>query len=282
MEKAKKLVKSNQKIKGEHQILQIKDIVKSEDITFKAYLQLITMTQDFGKPLSPDYVQNQLDTPGKNVVVYRTNNKIVGDNRDEPSGFAIYQLKQEDDTIICEVLALVSAHNKKKIHNMLVTSEAVINADKENQRSCGDAILEDIQEWLLDLMKLLPTITRAKITLEALNIEYVVCFYAKHGFVPDQKTPSEDSLIPMKLDVKEKCECVEKLHAKRTLVYKGTNNEGNKFYTFSDGSYSYVNLDRRTRGLVSIYHSATCSHEAEIDSVPIKRRRMFDETETNI
>ena len=68
---------------------------------------------------------------------------------DQKSGFLIYKLKEAETNMICDLLAVLSIDKQKKIQNILKSSNnAAMKADKENHKSCGDDIMDDIKDRL--------------------------------------------------------------------------------------------------------------------------------------
>ena len=65
----------------------------------------------------------------------------------------------------------------------------------------------------------------------------------------------------------------EREHGTRRLVYSGKNWKGNIFYNYSDGTYSYLNMDRTTRGPISVYQSEGPDGLATIGYVPYPKRQ---------
>ena len=184
------------------------------------------------------------------------------------SGHALFTIKQEGADITCTILALNCKVSKTQ-NSMRLSMEQLTTAE---ERVC-DTVLEDVKGLVLSLST--SKNCEGRINIEALNTEYVLCFCVKHGFVPDDsydRTLSDNSFIPMTLTVGPE-ELTERRKGTRRLVYSGKNWKGNIFHTYSDGSYSYLNMDRTTGGPISVYQSEGPDGLATIGYVPYPKRQ---------
>ena len=183
------------------------------------------------------------------------------------SGHVFFKLSFDRSVVNCVMLALLSWHTM--IKNTLRLSSQTLESLETS--ICGD-VLEDLKE----LLRLLNSSVsgKPKIFMEALNREPAVRFYVKHGFVPDNhnRIPDDNSTIPMTLEVHPH-------ENAKHLDYEGMNQNGNKYLTYSDQSYSYMNMTHTSEGKVleSVYHSASQESPSQFGSIPMKKRKPFQE-----
>ena len=135
-------------------------------------------------------------------------------------------------------------------------------------------LLRDLEELIKTLVVYIE-IKEAEIHLESVNIEYVVSFYIKNGFVPTEKEPTEEDLIPMikRVSLDRTLEEMMQPPMTRKCLYKGRNGNGNVYFCYSDGTFSYLNMKRGR--FSSAYHMYSDGH-SELGFVPEKRRKEFD------
>ena len=151
-----------------------------------------------------------------------------------------------------------------------------LRLSSQTLESLETSICDDVLEDLKELLRLLNSSVsgKPKIFMEALNREPAVRFYVKHGFVPDNhnRIPDDNSTIPMTLEVHPH-------ENAKHLDYEGMNQNGNKYLTYSDQSYSYMNMTHTSEGKVleSVYHSASQESPSQFGSIPMKKRKPFQE-----
>ena len=262
---------NNNTLMGE-QVLGLEHLLQKDRdslIDFKGEIKLLTDPSTY-----TSVVTSHLKKPNKSVMYWlpKTFERVEG------SGHALFTIKKERAVITCTILALNSKVSKTQ--NSLRLSMKKLDIVEE--RIC-DTVLEDTKRLLRSLS--ISDKSDARINIEALNSEYVLCFCVKHGFLPDDsfdRTLSDDNLIPMTLTV-ELEELEERESGTKRVLYKGTNWKGNKYLTFSDGTFSYMNTERTAEGptVANVYHSGRPGECAKIGYVPYEKRKPM-ETECDI
>ena len=262
---------------NESRLFKIKEVLKGGNITLEKYTELIALTTQRGGSLDPEFVGKHLEERENHVVIYNRNTKLIPEETGGSSGFIIYTIEHKDHIIVCNLICILSIDNKQKISDILnedVPDWKLKSRKKLEAQGCGDMALKDLENVVKAMLVAEQGVETAEICLESVNVEYVVGFYIKNGFVPTSAVPSEDGVIHMRKRISLKRTLEEVHHPElynRRLVYTGTNREGNTFYSYEDGSYSYRNMDSKGR-LRSVYHSNTM----EYGEVPKKRRMEFD------
>ena len=258
---------------------RIHQICQSSTLSNKERNELSDFTQEFGDRLSGPHVWNLLHQNNNEVMVYKRST--------DPSCFTIFTIKIDDESkeISLHLEAICSGSRKRKekknvaSYNLLVDNFNKLKTVRT--KSDGDYALFDLEYRIRTIMACNEFREyKAKIHLGAINKEYVVAFYVRNGYNFDRAglLDQESSLIPMKKTLQNTKEWKEFLEAfksiqdssrshkmrliyqfqknifmSKTLSYTGLNTSGQKYFVYTDGSYSYLNRDWSYR-LSSIYH----------------------------
>ena len=189
--KVKKYMKKSA-MSDESRLFRVTEILKTPSLPPDQFRELNTMTVERKGSLDPDFIQAELKNPkGNNVLIYRRNKALLPDNEEKASGFAIYTVRLEGRRIVCKIIGLLSIDGRQKIANVLMGDNPALKLKSQKSviKGCGDIILEDMDEYISNLLVAKhdqnTEVCEAEIVLESLNIEYVVSFYIKNGFVPD-------------------------------------------------------------------------------------------------
>ena len=263
--------------------------------------EISDFTQEFGGNLSGPYVWEQLHLDNNEVTTYRQ----VHDQ----TCFSVYKIRSDDEEreLILELKAICSSGRKEKKRendNVNLLRDQFSKLKIRKRKTDGDFALFDLEYRLRTILssEQFAGFT-AKIQLDAINIEYVVAFYVKNGYNFDRtRTLEESSLLPMKKLIKKtpkwksflqafersrdssrgaKLKAIYKFQKeifdRKTFKYKGINMSGQTYFTYSDGSYSYLNRDWSYR-MSSIHHREPDGTVEFIRIPPHQRKAQIQES----
>ena len=129
--------------------------------------------------LNPEYVKGLLQGEDNHyVIVYNRNEDKLTNEGNGISGFVIYDMKLENNTIVCKIHCLLSVDSRRKIFNHLTEA-----SDRSAVQGCGTVALKDLEDFMKFMLRHLD-LEKAwggRILLDALPA--VVGFYERDDHV---------------------------------------------------------------------------------------------------